>query len=251
MAKSKKEVAEGTLSGNAYLKELLSLIPEEKKETILTALGEEIMPRADYSRAMDDLRSKEQAVAGYKSQLDGWYAEKLGTLEEYEKLKANPPATPPASGQLASLEGFVKTDEVKKLVSAAIQQSEETSLAVFAPMVKLAAEHLHTYGKPLDPNAVVAHARKNGTNLNDAYLEVTAEDRAARQASLEKAREAKLREEIRAEVLKESGHGIYPVGLDTGASTLSGLKPEGQAKYGIAAAIADFQANAGTRRANG
>lgn len=246
MAKA-KEVAEKLMSGNAYLKEVLALIPDEKKDTVLNALGEHVMLREDYSRGKD-------AVDAYKQTLDGWYAEKVGFLESgskaVEELEALKKASPAAgtSAAVTSLEGYIKKDEVEKLLNERLRQSEETGLAVMTPMVNLAAQHLHDYGKPLNSADVVAYARKNGKNLNEAYLDITADARQAKAEATEKARMEKLRQEIRAEVIKEQGHQVYPVGIESASgSALSGLKSK--ENTGVAAAIADYNANAMSRRA--
>lgn len=250
-----REVAEKVLTSNDYLKEVLALIPDEKKDPILAALGERIMAKEDYSRAQDSLREKEGAITAYKSTLDSWYGSNLEkleagskALEELEKRGRNQDPAPSAG--VAALEGYIKRDDAEKLLAARLRESEEQGLAVMAPLVKLSMQHLHDYGKPLDPDSVIAHARKHGQNLVDAYQDLTADVRQEKAKRAEEAREKKLREEIRAEVLKESGHGIYPVGADSGGSGLAGLR-SAKESVGVAAAIADFNANAMSRRTQG
>lgn len=252
-----REVAEKVLSGNDYLKEVLALIPDDKKDPILSALGERVMARDDYSRAQDQLRDKEGAVTAYKATLDSWYGanlEKLEAgskaLEALEKAPKDAPAGGAPSAAVASLEGYIKKEDVEKLLTAKLRESEEQGLSVMAPLVDLTVQHLQEFGKRISPQEIITHARKHGQNLNEAYLDMTSEAREAKSKKDEESKMKKLREEIRAEVLKESGHGVYPVGVDSalGGSALAGLKAPKE-QVGVAAAIADFNANAMSRRA--
>lgn len=256
MAKKKSEYAAEVLQKDDYLKEVLSLIPEDKKEVILDRLGERVMARDEFSRSMDDLRTKEQANVAYKETLDGWWNEKLSSLEEGDKAKAELAKlkgnTAPASDALKQLEGFIKKEDHEKIVSERIRASEEAGLNVITSLTKLGLSHLHEYGEALDPDAVVAAARKTNKSLHDAYMDLTTEKREAKRAKAEKDREEKLRAEIRAELQKEQGHGVFPTGPtltpEMGGSALTGLKK--QEGTGVAAAVEDFFKNSTSRRAS-
>lgn len=253
MAKSKKEVAEAELGGDPYLKEILALIPEEKKDTILSALGEKIMPRQDYSRAMDEIRNKETAVLTYKESLDRWWGENTQKLDEYEKLKSKASADPAPSGgsdTLKALEGYIKKDEVDKLVNERLRQSEENGLNLFPSMMEIATKHLSEYGQVINPNEIIAHARSKNLSMRDAYMDLSKDLREEKAKKAEEARVAKMREELRQELMKEQGHGIFPVSPDSGVSSgLAGLKAEiPNTSSRISAAIEDHFKNGATRR---
>lgn len=230
MAKKPREVAESVFGSNDYLKKVLALVPDEDRENVLSALGERVMAKDDYSRSMDDLTKKETAVLSYKETLDTWYGEKAQLLDEAEKLKAGKPAPVVEGGSAAlkDLENYIKKDDLEKIVTARLKNSEETALNLFPRVMDLAVKHLHEYGKPLNPSEVIAHARKMETTLEAGYLDMTKDLREARAAKAEEDRRAKVREEIRAELQKENGHGVFPTGPNPGVeSTLSGLGQDG------------------------
>lgn len=250
MSKKPREVAETVFNSNDYLKEVMNLIPDEKKDTVLSVLGERIMAKDDYSRGMDEVSKRSQAVSSYKETLDSWYGEKAQLLEEAERLKAaRPVADPGGSDTLKALEGYIKKDEVEKFINERVRNSEETGLALFPRTMDLAIKHLHEYGQPINPSDVIAFARKNNLSLENGYLEMTRETREQKAADQEKQRIAKMREEIRAEVVKENGHGIFPVANEPGyEGALAGLKGAEDRSSRISSAIDDFYKNSASRR---
>jgi len=256
MARKPREAAEKILSDNEYLKELAALIPDEKKDFILSALGERVMAKDDYSRDRDELVKKEAAVQGYKETLDSWYGEKAQLLEEAERLKAGQKAAAPAEGSAAlkDLENYIKKDDLEKIVADRLRNSEETALNLFPRTMDLAVEHLQNYGTALKPTELVAYARKNGMTLENAYLDMTKDAREAKAAKAEEARVAKIREEIRAEITKEQGHGVFPVAPDSGIegalSHLGGSDQANDRSKRLSAAIEDHYKNANSRRAS-
>lgn len=253
MARKPREAAEAVFGSHDYLKEVLNLIPDEKKDTVLSVLGERIMAKDDYSREKDDLVKKEAAVASYKETLDGWYGEKAQLLEEAERLKAEKKQAAPVEGSAAlkDLENYIKKDDLEKIVADRLRNSEETALNLFPRVMDLSVKHLHEYGKPLNPSEVIAHARKSNMTLENAYLDMTKEARDLKTAEAEKAKLEKIRAEIRAEVVKEQGHGVFPVAPDSGIEgALSGLasKDGGDKSSRISSAVEDFYKNGMNRR---
>lgn len=251
--KKPKEVAEEVLGADPYLKKLLEKATElgGEADQILSALGERVMAKDEYSRAHDQLREKDRAVLAYKTQLDNWYNEKVEALStgetakaELAKLKAGAGGTqPPASSAVASLEGYVKKDEIEKYINERVALSENQGLTVMTQLGALVGRHHHTYGEPLDTNALVTFAREKGVGVAAAYDEMFAEKAKALTEKRAAAERKKLEEEIREQVRKEMGHGAYPVGPqeDSSGNTLSGLKQkQGESDYGVQAAINEY-----------
>jgi hypothetical protein len=257
MAKKKAhEYAAEVLSTDDYLKKILDKIDDGEKETVLSRLGERIMAKDDYSRGHDELRKKDEAIVAYKGTLDSWYADKLDLIQkgstaltELEKLKAAGTSTPSgeASASMKALEGFVKKEDVDKIVAATVQKSEETGLAVMTQLGTLIGQHHHTYGEPLDTAALISFARSKGSSLMDAYSEMTAERRQKLAEDTAKKEREKLKAEVRAELQKEQGHGVYPIADgETLSPTLSGLAAQnkkgtnGAEEFGVKAALDEY-----------
>ena len=262
MAKKTHEYAEEVLSNDDYLKKVLEKIEPTEKEQILSRLGERIMARDDYSRSLDGLREKEAANTAYKATLDNWFTEKLTDLEggnqaraELEKLKKQIPAggDPNAgSSTIKDLEGYLKKDEAEKAFVAKLRESEEQGLQIYTELTAIGLQHMHEYGKPIDPRAIVNLARQKGITAAAAYSELSTDDRTAAEKRKADAHEKKLREEIENKVRSEMGHGVFPVSpsASVGDSTLSALRGDGKAAVGVSAAIDDFYKNSGARRAS-
>lgn len=253
MKKKPHEYANDVLSNDDYLKKLLDKIDDGDREAVLGRLGEKIMAREDYSRGMDELREKDKAVAAYKGELDNWYSDKLETLTkgtqaltELEKLK-KAGTLEGGSKQLQDLEGYVKKDDVEKFVAERLRNSEEIGIAVMTQLGSVLSQHQHLYGEPLDTSALIAHAKAKGKSIQDAWSELTADKRQALEEKRTKAEREKLRSELRAELQKEMGHGVYPVGPseDATSPTLAALgfkKKDGEAApaFGVAAAVDEY-----------
>jgi hypothetical protein len=211
------------------------------------------MARDDYSRGMDELRAKETSLEAYKGTLDGWYKEKLPLLEqgktaseELARLKAAGGISTDASATMKALEGFVKKEDVDKYVSEQLRRSEEVGIHVMTQMSGLVAQHQHQYNKPLDTAALLVHARSKNLSLVDAYRELTADDAKALQDKRAKEERSKLEQEIRSQLQKEMGHGVYPVASEESTSpTLAGLSgqkksADGAENFGVKAALDEY-----------
>src|SRR5690242_3630286 len=83
-------------AGAKYLEQILAKIPEEQRgavqaaltqEAVLVDMGESLLRQEEFSRNFDELKKTDAALKGYRGQLEGWYAEKLGVISEAEKLK--------------------------------------------------------------------------------------------------------------------------------------------------------------------
>lgn len=254
MKKKPHEYAYDVLSNSEYTKKLLEKIDDSERESVLGALGERIMAKDEFSRGMDELRAKDQGVTAYKGELDSWYSEKLeflsagaAAIKELETLKKNPSA--PAAGgsqQLQSLENYIKKDELDKIVTERVRQSESIGVAVMSQLGDVISKHHHLFGEPLDTTALIAYAQTKGKPIADAWQELTAEKHQALAEKKAKIERENLRAEIRAELQKEGGHGVYPVGAgeDATSPTLAALgfkKKDGEdSGFGVKAAVDEY-----------
>jgi hypothetical protein len=168
-------------------------------------------------------------------------------IEELEKLKAT--TQPGGSEALKALEGYVKKEDVTKLLGDTVRRSEETGLALLTQMSSLVSQHLHTYKEPLDAPGLINHARSKNMSLTDAYADFTAEKREKLEVERKKDERKKLEEEIRSQLRSEMGHGVYPVGPgeDATSPTLAGLtaqksKTGGDEQFGVKAALDAYYA---------
>lgn len=249
MAKKKPvDAASEFISDNEYLKKIMEGVPSEQKDNVLSFIGEGVLRQSDYSRMMDQLNEKDRVNDAFKGSLDTWYGSNLKALEdgvaaqkELAELKKSTPAAP-ATGDLSKLEGYIKKDEVEKLVSAARAQSEETGLQVFSHLANLTTLHLHKYGEPIDAKTIIAEARKNGTDLDAAFRSLTAEKETKLAEERDKKKEADLRKSIEAELRQKMGNGAYPVGAgDVGVSPVLGkLGAKSDEQYGVQAALDEY-----------
>src|SRR5262252_8094600 len=97
-------------TGQTFLAGVLAKLPAEQQaqakaifeaaeaKDAVTLLGDGALARSDYSRSMDQLREKEQALNEYYEKLNGWYGENKAALDQARTPvtppKTDPPATP-------------------------------------------------------------------------------------------------------------------------------------------------------------
>lgn len=128
-------------SGSEFIKGILAKLPEglrnqpldqilasaEAKEA-LTFAGDGVLARSDYSKNMDSLKQREDALTEDYNKLNTWYAENSSALEEYKKLKAQSPVDPnkprdpnpagPDLSKFVDLETFGKTMNEQQMQAA-------------------------------------------------------------------------------------------------------------------------------------
>lgn len=252
MAKPKEAATE-------YLKEVLAKIPDEVKrkaveeailgtEEVLEDIGGHILRKSDHSRAMDEARAAKEKADQHKATLDTWFQTNqrtisdglaaLARVKELEEQVAkgsthqdldDPEAVTAAtvSKALEKLQasGYVKKDEVERLVAQTRLATERDGMVIMNALNKLSLSHFKDHGEILDVDALVALAQEKQMPLVNAYQVFAAEKIEAKAKKDVEAKEKKLREEIEAKVRKEMSAGPpYPVGGDE-PSTLAGLTP--------------------------
>lgn len=258
--------------GQAYLKDLLSRVPEEKRasvvetleanEEVLTFLGEGVLRQSDYSRAMDAAREeKEKASKLYEDNIN-WRAEQKAAADQLIRDNATLSANlKKALAAKATLDlddddddgtgsrnhrtpgvEYLSKEDFDKALAERVAQVETQGLSVMSALTKLSTKHIHEFGEPLDTDELLAHATKNKMRLDEAYRDLT-RDQAEEKA--QKAIDAKIeaaREEGRQKAIEEARRNgsapPYPIG-NTEPSLHEQIKAD-KAQYGAKAAIDEY-----------
>ena len=258
--------------GEEFLEGVLKLIPEDKRaaakellgsnEQVLEHAGQHVMMRDDYSRSWDK-------VVEYKGQLDGWYQEKLSTLEEAEKLKkrvaelekgggSQPPKDDDGDGGEgvagsatlkrleASLKDTITRDEATKALSQTAAQLQQDTLSYAQALNDLSFQHWTDFNERLNTTELIESARKNRTTLGAAYTELTRDRYQSKAKKDDEDRIKKIIDDTRKKVMEEVRSAPpYPI-ASAEPSTLTGLQPKGdkatEGEFGVAAAVRDYYA---------
>lgn len=240
-------------SGKAFLASVLAKLPEnlradaEKALTApeaadaLTVIGDGVLARADYSKKMDDLASKEAVVLEDFERNQTWFEqnkERLGKVETLEetiaKLQGQPPPKPeekvvPATG--------VTADDVMKIVN----EQAQGFAGVLGISTTLTAKHLRDFNEVLDMNQVIAHATKKKVSILDGYKDLFAEQIKAKADAEEKARIDKLVEERLGEEKKKFAGQPFPL-RNQQPSVLDVIEQKGDpSKYTVDEAVAEYE----------
>jgi hypothetical protein len=237
-------------AGSDFLSGVLARISDDKKdavkllladEAVLEEIGGGVLRQDDYSRHMNELTS-------WRGELDEWYKTnqealaafpqlqgRIAELEAARQAAAAEPTDPPIQTPAVDLSGYMKSEDVAKLLS----EREAQAVALMSRLTTLASHHSHEFKEPLDTDKIVVHARKTGLPVEAAYADMvkerrektTAEQRAAELAAAERRGAEKARREM-------SSPTPYPVG-NAEPTTLSGLNADAGAKaaFGLDAAV--------------
>lgn len=222
-------------------------------DEFVESLGRDALRHDEYSREMDAVRAADERVKQTAAQQLAWWNDHQGDVAraaEAQKLEAevkrlraavaDPDGEPPVSSPPPiDLTAYVRKDEALKIASDMQTRAAEESLQVFNTISRLGFQHYRDFGQVLDPDELVAHARKLGKPLTDAYADLTREASTTLATKRAADDRAKLRAEVLAEVQKDLGPG-YPVGMHEPGrpSTLAGLKDP--KAYGVEAALDAF-----------
>ena len=248
-------------SGQSFLAGVLSKLPQEQRaqaEAIFNAaeakdavalLGDGALARSDYSRSMDGLREKEQALTEYYTRLDGWYAENKAALDA---VVARPgggtidpaPANGGAGGNIA-----LTHDDIRRIANDAVNEAGRDYIAVSAFLATQGARHSHLFGEPLDMTELVANPKLGKPvygqpgrvySLQDAYSERYGERIQKKQ---QEAEDRRINDEVDkrlGERLKQtqSGHP-FPLRESSPLDVLS--TKDGPAQHTLDSAVAEYE----------
>lgn len=257
-------------SGKSLAEAVLAKLPENLRDAArtallapeatdaLTLLGDSALARSDYSKNMDEIRTKaeelreqEATLVADHARLSDWYAGKKAVIDKYPTLDAieaelararggtPPPADP--NPPKPPVSGISKED-----LEAAFMERDKGYASVLALTTTLATKHLRDFNEVLDVNALVAHATKNRLPLYDpradmdAYRALHGEQLKAKQDADEQTRINKLVDEKLAARLKDANQP-FPL-RNSSPSVLDVLQDPNfkPTDFGVDAAVAEY-----------
>lgn len=219
--------------------------PEAKDAVIL--LGDSALARSDYSKAMDDLKTKQTelddqiaAVTEDSRRLNGWWAEnspKLKSLEEENAALKAGKTVPPKKDDPPPPSGLTKEDVDKILL-----ERDRGYASVLAVTTALTAKHLKDFDEVLDVNELVEIATKGKVSLTDAYEQKHADKLKAKAKAEDDARVKKLVDEQLAEERKKLAAQPFPLQNQTPAAIdILQQKDRDLSQYSAEAAAAEYE----------
>jgi hypothetical protein len=229
----------------AQAKELFGK-PEAKDAVII--VGDGVLARPDYSRAMNDLKTKETELQAERDSLNGWYVANKAALEEYvtikpeyDVLKAKPadPAKP------------VPPADPRKVVEEVMSEQGPQYIQVAAWLHDRGMEHFQLFGERLNTQEIVSHPKLGRPivgqpgrvfSLQDAYLEKHGDRVAAKQKELD---EKKFNDEVERRLAPERAKLAsqpFPLRGDASPSVLDVLSTkEGPAAHTLDTAVEEYE----------
>jgi hypothetical protein len=202
-------------SGKAFIDGVLAKLPEGLRESAraaftapeaadaLTAVGDGVLARADYSKMMDDLRVKEETLTSDFDRLNTWFETIKPKAEGYDALAAEVvrlKGQPPTVVRDDKPAGMTDADFDKK-----IEERERAAATYFNTTNALSLKHFQTFGDVLDLNDLVVFAQKSRLPILDAYQQKFAEPLQKKAQEQEDLRINKLVEAKLVEERKRSG----------------------------------------------
>jgi hypothetical protein len=254
-------------AGTSFLAGVLAKLPPEQRaqaEAIFTAAeakdavslaGDGALARSDYSRSMDSLREKEQALNEYYVRLDGWYADNKAALDAVRTNGGGDPTPPQGQpqGQPAPAAGgnlALTQDDIRRIANDAINEAGRDYIAVSAFLATQGARHSHLFGEPLDMTELVANPKLGKPvygqpgrvySLQDAYLERYGERIQKKQ---QEAEDKRINDEVDKRLsdrLKQT-HSGHPFPLRQESSPLDVLQTkDGPAQHTLDSAVAEYE----------
>ena len=253
-------------SGQSFLAGVLSKLPAEQQaqakaifeaaeaKDAVTLLGDGALARSDYSRSMDTLREKEQALNEYYTRLDGWYTDNKQALDAARQrgngggggdpTPPGDPALPPTGG------GLLTEADIRRIADERINDAGRDYIAVTAFLATQGAKHSHLFQEPLDMTELVANPKLGKPvygqpgriySLQDAYMERYGERIQQKQKEAEDKRINDEVDKRLSERLKQT-QSVHPFPLRAESSPLDVLQTkEGPAQHTLDSAVAEYE----------
>jgi hypothetical protein len=253
-------------SGSTFLAGVLAKLPPEQRaqaeavfnnaeaKEAVTLLGDSVLARSDYSRNMDQLREKEQALTEYYTRLDGWYKDNEAALaaaraRPVEQPRVDPPVVQPGQPRTDLQTPAVTPAEMKRIAEDAINEAGRDYIAVSAFLTTQGAWHSHVFGEPLDMTELVNNPKLGRPvlgqpgrvfSLQDAYQEKYGDRIAAKNKEAEEKRfndevDRRYNERVRA-------NASQPFPLRSESSPLDVLSTkDGPAAHTLDTAVAEYE----------
>lgn len=249
-------------SGQSFMAGVLAKLPAElqaQAKTIfesaeakdaVTLLGDGTLARSDYSRSMDTVREKEQALNEYYTRLDGWYSDNKAALDAAVARSDEPAPAAPAHPAAPAAGGMLTQDDVRRIADEAINSAGRDYIAVSAFLATQSGRHQHLFNEPLDMTDLVNNPKLGKPvygqpgrvySLQDAYMERYGERIQKKQQEAEDKRindevEKRLGERIKAT------NSTHPFPLRAESSPLDVLSTkDGTAAHTLDSAVAEYE----------
>jgi hypothetical protein len=259
-------------SGQSFLAGVLAKLPPEQRaqaeavfnaaeaKEAVTILGDGALARSDYSRHMDDLREKEQALTTYYTQLDGWYKDNQTALTEARDQRTRGAADPAAAAHAAAaaaaagdrpaLQSPALTEQqIRQIANDAINDAGRDYIAVSAFIATQGDWHRHVFGEPLDATELVNNPKLGRPivgqpgrvySLQDAYQEKYGAQIAEKQRAAEDARFNAEVEKRLAERTRASASQPFPLRSESSPLDVLTTK-DGTAAHTLDSAVAEYE----------
>ena len=247
-------------SGQSFLAGVLAKLPEEQraqakaifdaaeaKDAVLL-MGDGTLARADYSKSMDGLREKEQALNEHYERLNDWYAVNKEALDKAKERPAPTPNPNPAPNPNPTLTALTE-DDVRRLADEAVNSAGKDYIAVSAFIASQAGRHMSIFGEPLDALELVQNPKVGRPiagqpgrvfSLQDAYLEKYGPQL---QKKAQEAEDKRINDEVEKRLVERTkGQTSHPFPLRSEASPLDVLaSKEGPAAHTLDTAVAEYE----------
>lgn len=264
-------------AGAAFLAGVLERLPESHRaqakaifeaaeaESAISAIGDGVLARSDYSKQMDAIRAQEQTLASKQAEFEALHASNVAWLNEHQAavtdyLTIKPQydaliaasGTPTGTGTTTvaapqgGKEAEMTKDEIAKLVAEQISTAAGDVVGISAWAAERSIQHFQQFGEKLPVNELVQAtiaARQKGDpiTLDGMYQQKYGEQLAAKAKEAEDARINTEVEKRLAEQLRERQGAGLPFPTRAEASPLDLLhKPPDPATYGVDAAVAEY-----------
>jgi len=256
-------------SGQSLMAGVLAKLPEEKRaqaeaifndagaKDAVTLLGDAGLARADYSRSMDGLREKEQALVQYYEQLNTWYGDNRSVIDAARAAQQQRPVQ--TTGQLQQVQpqqalqspaaATLTADDVRRIAEEGINAAGKDYIAVSAFIASQSAQHQALFHEPLDALELVNNPKLGKPivgqpgrvfSLQDAYMEKYGQRvQDAQKQAYEKAFNDEVEKRIAERRKNEATH---PFPLRSESSVLDVLNTkEGPAVHTLDTAVAEYE----------
>jgi len=226
--------------------------PEAKDAVVI--IGDGALARPDYSKAMNDLKTKETELAGKLENLNAWYTDNKAALEEYLvikpeydvlKAKGDPPPPAPKPGDPPAPP--TPPADPRKVAEDVLSEQGPQYVQVSAWLAGKVVQHMHMFGEPLDPMELVSNPKLGKPvagqpgrifSLQDAYAEKYGERVAAKQKEAE---EKKFNDEVDKGLAAKMSGQPFPLRSES-PSVLDVLSTkDGPAAHTLDSAVAEYE----------
>jgi len=248
-------------SGQSFIAGVLAKLPAElqaqaktvfeaaEAKDAVTLIGDSTLARSDYSRSMDQMREKEQALTDYYTRLNGWYEENRVALETARgsAITTPDPAIPAAPTPPT---GVLSASDIRRIADEAVNDAGRDYIAVTAFLTTQGARHSHLFQEPLDMTELVSNPKLGKPvygqpgrvfSLQDAYLEKYGERLATKQKEAEDKRINDEVDKRLGERLKQTT-SVHPFPLRQESSPLDVLTTkDGSAQHTLDSAVAEYE----------